>query len=121
LSSVGWAVSWLWHCCSFQFSTWFGAIAGLAGFSVERGSFYFLPEAANFFLLGALVAYSGAGGATNLTLSNWARDKGYGMGQRSGLHSGSHWRAEGEPRPYGLYLHSRQAIDGTDGAGGGGS
>jgi len=65
-------------------STWFGAIAGLAGFSVERGSFYFLPEAANFFLLGALVAYSGAGGATNLTLSNWARDKGYGMGQRSG-------------------------------------
>ena len=65
-------------------STWFGALAGLAGFSVERGSFYFLPEAANFFLLGALVAYSGAGGATNLTLSNWARDKGYGMGQRSG-------------------------------------
>ena len=65
-------------------STWIGGIAGLAGFSVERGTFYFLPEAANFFLLGALVAYSGAGGATNLTLSNWARDKGYGMGQRSG-------------------------------------
>jgi hypothetical protein len=65
-------------------STWLGAIAGLAGFSVERGSFYFLPEGANFFLLGALVAYSGAGGATNLTLSNWARDKGYGMGQCTG-------------------------------------
>jgi len=65
-------------------STWFGGIAGLAGFSVERGAFYFLPESANFFLLGALVAYSGAGGATNLTLSNWARDKGYGMGQRTG-------------------------------------
>ncbi len=65
-------------------STWIGGIAGLAGYSMERGSFYFLPEAANFFLLGALVAYSGAGGATNLTLSNWARDKGYGMGQRSG-------------------------------------
>ena len=65
-------------------STWIGGIAGLAGYSVERGTFYFLPEAANFFLLGALVAYSGAGGATNLTLSNWARDKGYGMGQRSG-------------------------------------
>jgi hypothetical protein len=64
--------------------TWMSAIAGLAGFSVERGSFYFLPESANFFLLGALVAYSGAGGATNLTLSNWARDKGYGMGQRTG-------------------------------------
>jgi hypothetical protein len=65
-------------------STWLGAIAGLAGFSVERGSFYFLPEGTNFFLLGALVAYSGAGGATNLTLSNWARDKGYGMGQCTG-------------------------------------
>lgn len=65
-------------------STWVSAIAGLAGFSTTRGSFYFLPESANFFLLGALVAYSGAGGATNLTLSNWARDKGYGMGQKTG-------------------------------------
>ncbi len=65
-------------------STWIGAIAGLAGYSMERGSFYFLPEDANFFLLGALVAYSGCGGAINITLSNWARDKGYGMGQRSG-------------------------------------
>lgn len=64
--------------------TWIDAIAGLAGFSTERGSFHFLPEGANFFLLGALVAYSGCGGATNITLSNWARDKGYGMGQRSG-------------------------------------
>jgi hypothetical protein len=64
--------------------TWFSAMAGLAGFSVERGSFYFLPEGVDFFLLGALVAYSGAGGATNLTLSNWARDKGYGMGQHTG-------------------------------------
>jgi hypothetical protein len=65
-------------------STWIAAIAGLVGYSTERDSFYFLPESANFFLLGALVAYSGAGGATNLTLSNWARDKGYGMGERSG-------------------------------------
>jgi hypothetical protein len=65
-------------------STWIAAITGLVGFSTERGAFHFLPEGANFFLLGALVAYSGAGGATNITLSNWARDKGYGMGQRSG-------------------------------------
>lgn len=64
--------------------TWISALSGLAGFSTERGSFYFLPEGADFFLLGALVAYSGAGGATNLTLSNWARDKGYGMGERTG-------------------------------------
>jgi len=30
------------------------------------------------------VAYSGAGGVANLVLSNWARDKGYGMAQLSG-------------------------------------
>jgi len=35
-------------------------------------------------LLAALVAYSGAGGVVNITLSNWARDKGYGMGERAG-------------------------------------
>jgi hypothetical protein len=35
-------------------------------------------------LLAALVAYSGCGGITNVTLSNWARDRGYGMGQRVG-------------------------------------
>ena len=64
--------------------TWIGAITGLAGYSTERGSFYFLPEGADFVLLGALVAYSGCGGAINITLSNWARDKGYGMGQRCG-------------------------------------
>jgi hypothetical protein len=38
----------------------------------------------DFVLLAALVAYSGAGGVTNITLSNWARDKGYGMGERAG-------------------------------------
>lgn len=65
-------------------STWLTAVAGLVGYSPSRGSFYFLPEGTNFFLLGALVAYSGCGGAINITLSNWARDKGYGMGQRAG-------------------------------------
>ena len=35
-------------------------------------------------LLAALVAYSGCGGITNVTLSNWARDRGYGMGERAG-------------------------------------
>jgi len=38
----------------------------------------------DYFLLGALVAYSGAGGVANLVLSNWARDRGYGMGERAG-------------------------------------
>jgi hypothetical protein len=30
------------------------------------------------------VAYSGCGGMMNITLSNWARDKGYGLGQKAG-------------------------------------
>ena len=30
------------------------------------------------------MGFSGAGGVSNLTLSNWARDKGYGMGKRVG-------------------------------------
>jgi hypothetical protein len=65
-------------------STWAAAAAGLGGFDLVHGSFDFVPANADFFLLAALVAYSGAGGAVNITLSNWARDKGYGMGQRVG-------------------------------------
>ena len=60
-------------------STWFAAVAGFAGYDVQRGSFEFLPAGADFFLLGAFAAYCGGGGVANLTLTNWARDKGYGM------------------------------------------
>jgi hypothetical protein len=64
--------------------TWLAAAAGLAGYVPDRGAFDFLPGGADFFLLAAFVAYSGCGGMMNITLSNWARDKGYGMGQRAG-------------------------------------
>jgi hypothetical protein len=64
--------------------TWGAAAAGLAGFDPGRGVFDFLPAQADFFLLAGFVAYSGCGGMMNITLSNWARDKGYGMGQRAG-------------------------------------
>jgi hypothetical protein len=64
--------------------TWLAAITGLVGFDPTRGVFDFMPANADFFLLGAFVAYSGCGGMMNITLSNWARDKGYGMGQRAG-------------------------------------
>jgi hypothetical protein len=60
-------------------STWGAAIAGFAGFDVKTGSFQLVPAGADFFLLGAFAAYAGGGGVANLTLSNWARDKGYGM------------------------------------------
>ena len=36
-------------------------------------------------MIGAFAAYSGAGGVVNLTLSSWARDKGFGMGKVVGF------------------------------------
>jgi len=65
--------------------TWLAAIAGLGGWDAEARELALLPDGMDFFLLGALVAYSGAGGVVNLTLSNWARDRGYGMGERAGF------------------------------------
>ena len=43
-----------------------------------------MPGNDDFLLLAALAGYSGAGGMVNIALSSWARDKGYGMGQRAG-------------------------------------
>jgi Mn2+/Fe2+ NRAMP family transporter len=68
--------------------TWLAGGAALAGFDLPANRLDLLPTGADFVLLGALVAYSGAGGVTNLALSNWARDRGYGMGQRVGYISG---------------------------------
>jgi hypothetical protein len=65
-------------------STWAGAAVGMAGFDLAGGGFSFLPRGADFQLLAALAAYSGAGGMVNIALSSWARDKGYGMGERVG-------------------------------------
>jgi Mn2+/Fe2+ NRAMP family transporter len=59
---------------------WIGAATGLVGYDWDKGRFAFLPSGADWFLLGAFAGYSGAGGVANLTLSNWARDKGFGMG-----------------------------------------
>ena len=59
--------------------TWGVAVAGFAGYDVKTGSFQLVPAGADYFLLGAFAAYAGGGGVANLTLSNWARDKGYGM------------------------------------------
>jgi hypothetical protein len=70
-------------------STWLSALAGFTGFDTTRAEFNFLPEHLDMLLLGALVGYSGGGGVLNLTLSNWARDKGYGMGSRVGHIAGA--------------------------------
>ncbi len=65
-------------------ATWIATAAGFAGYDVVGDRFSFLPSGTDFFLLGAFAAYSGAGGVSNITLGNWARDKGYGMGQVAG-------------------------------------
>jgi hypothetical protein len=66
-------------------ATWQAAAAGFVGFDLAAGELRLLPSRADFFLIGAFAAYSGAGGVVNITLTNWARDKGYGMGQRVGF------------------------------------
>lgn len=64
---------------------WLGALAGYFGFDLRVNRFNFVPEGVDWFLIGAFAAYSGAGGVSNLMLSNWARDKGFGMGQVVGF------------------------------------
>ena len=63
---------------------WGSALGGLVAFDTDAGRFTLLPSGVDWILLAALIAYSGAGGITNVTLSNWARDRGYGMGERVG-------------------------------------
>jgi len=53
---------------------------GLVGFV----RFGYIPQGVDVLLLGALVGYSAYGGFGNNAISNWYRDKGYGMGQRVG-------------------------------------
>ena len=65
-------------------STWIAAVAGFVGFAPSTGRFTFLPPGADYVLIGAFAGYCGAGGVINITLSNWARDKGYGMGGVTG-------------------------------------
>ncbi|MGH7562446.1 MAG: Nramp family divalent metal transporter [Gemmatimonadales bacterium] len=65
-------------------STWLAGVAGFAGIDAGSGRVSLLPAGADWILLGALAGYSGCGGIGNITLANWARDKGYGMGQRAG-------------------------------------
>ena len=51
-----------------------------------RGFFTFsgLPHPIDWGLIGALAATAGSGGIGNLTVTNWVRDKGFGMGSKVG-------------------------------------
>lgn len=66
-------------------SQWAEAAAGFIGYDLASRRFAFLPAGADWFLLSAFAAYSGAGGMVNLMVSNWARDKGLGMAGVAGF------------------------------------
>jgi hypothetical protein len=70
-------------------TTWTSGALGFLGFDPRSGAFSFVPPGTDLFLLSALVAYSGAGGVNNIVLSNWARDRGYGMGAHAGYIPGA--------------------------------
>jgi len=64
---------------------WLAGFVGLVGYDLQAQQFSFMPPNLDWLLIGAFVGYSGAGGATNLIVSNWTRDKGFGMGQVVGF------------------------------------
>ncbi|MFQ6082872.1 MAG: Nramp family divalent metal transporter [Candidatus Aminicenantia bacterium] len=58
--------------------TWLSTFTGFFRFAT-------IPKGADWILLGAFAAYSGAGGLGNCWLTNWIRDKGFGMSKTIGF------------------------------------
>lgn len=69
-------------------SAWMEVLGGLAGFLAPRLGFPPQNEI-NWFMIAAAIAYIPAGFGFNLFISSYARDKGWGMGQRAGYISGA--------------------------------
>ena len=63
--------------------TWWAGIIGFIGLT-EEYRFNLIPDGASFVLLGGFAAFAAGGGIANLTVSNYVRDKGYGMGSLVG-------------------------------------
>jgi hypothetical protein len=59
------------------FSHWWQTFTGFFSFAG-------LPRPIDWGLIGALAATAGSGGIGNLTVTNWMRDKGFGMGSKVG-------------------------------------
>jgi hypothetical protein len=95
--------------------------------STLRGFFSFtgLPQPIDWGLIGALAATAGSGGIGNLTVTNWVRDKGFGMASKVGAipsaigghevtlsHVGKVFEARGENlrrwREWMRYVHADQ-------------
>jgi hypothetical protein len=62
---------------------WLAVLLGFLGVgALQQGSL--VPPGADWFLIAGFAAYAGLGGITNATISNWVRDKGFGMGRLVG-------------------------------------
>lgn len=61
-------------------------VPGAHWWTTFKGFFQFsgLPRPIDWALIGALAATAGSGGLGNLTVTNWVRDKGFGMGAKVG-------------------------------------
>lgn len=61
-------------------------VSGASWGAIARGfvSFGALPSGGDWLLLGGFAAYSGLGGMSNAFITNWMRDKGFGMGATVG-------------------------------------
>jgi hypothetical protein len=85
--TIEWAM-WAMKGCTFIY------LLGIALFTVSAGNWATIlrgfmsvgtmPSGADWLLLGAFAAYSGLGGVGNAFITNWMRDKGYGMGATVG-------------------------------------
>jgi hypothetical protein len=60
-----------------------------------------LPRPLDWALLGTLAATAGSGGLGNLTITNWVRDKGFGMGSTVGAITSAVGGSELQLSPYG--------------------
>ncbi|MDZ4687116.1 MAG: Nramp family divalent metal transporter, partial [Planctomycetaceae bacterium] len=60
-----------------------------------------LPEDINLVMLGLFAATAGSGGLGNIAISNWFRDKGFGMGAHVGSIGGALASGHGELQPVG--------------------
>ena len=63
--------------------TWWAGVLGFFGLT-PGFEFLLIPDNVSWILVGGFAAFAGAGGMANLTVSNYMRDKGIGMGREVG-------------------------------------
>ena len=107
-SCASWAASSPWPCSSSQRGRGWprGPDSGALTWRAARSALF--PAGADFFLLGALVAYSGCGGVVNITLVELGARQGLRHGRAGGLYPRCRRRAHGASRPQRFHLRARR-------------